>query len=192
MGLAHIMIRFATPEEMKAAQKSKKKTRSEPEALKLANQIYDRLQKGEKFEAVAKQLSEDELSKEQGGSLGPVAKNDPRFLRRGFQPVLEKAFTMKVGEIAGPIKTTSGYHIVTVTAPLEQAPFQEAKEQIAFKQRGEVRNKTLAELKEKGKVTYAEELKPQEIPAGEKPMGAPTETPPHPQSPDHTHEPSQH
>lgn len=186
LGLAHIMIRYASPEEMKGAKKGKnqnKKLRTEGEALKLANQIYARLQKQEKFEALAKELSEDELSKEQGGSFGPISKNDPRLMRRGFQPLLEKGVTLKVGEFAGPIKTASGYHLIAVTNPLEMAPFEEVKAQLAFKQRGEIRNKVLAGLKEKGKVTYTEGLEPKEAPAG---------TPPNPQSPEHVHEPNPH
>ena len=190
-GLAHIMIPFATPEETKAAQKAKKpsqKMRTEQEALKLANQIYDRLKKGEKFEALAKQFSEDEMSKEQGGAFGPVAKNDQRLIRRGFQPLLEKGLTLKVGEMAGPIKTTSGYHIVTVTSPLEMAPFAEVKDQLLFRQRGEIRNKLLTDLKTKGKIVYAEELQPKNEEPGTKNDAteggvkeAPTGTPPGPQ-----------
>ncbi len=202
LGLAHIMIRYATPEEIKAAKKAKKKNnklRTEPEALKLANQVYERLQKGEKFESLAKEFSEDELSKEQGGSFGPVSKNDPRLMRRGFQPLLEKGAALKVGEFAGPVKTTAGYHLITVTSPMEMSPFEEVKGQLSFKQRGEVRNKVLTELKEKGKVTYAEE---QDAPrttlqqgsgqARDEPKAAPSETPPNPQPQDHEHEQNPH
>lgn len=201
VGLAHIMIRFATPEEMKAAQKAKKpaaKMRAEQEALKLANQVTERLNKGEKFEGVAKQFSEDELTKDKGGEMGFVSKSDPRFAMRGFQPLLEKAFTMKVAEIAGPIKTTAGYHVLTVTKPSEQAGFEEVKDQLAFRQRGEIKNKILAELKAKGKIVYAEELKPEEKSDTQNDAAkggikeVPGETPQNPQPSGHAPEPHQH
>lgn len=165
--LSHIMIHFATPEETKAAAKAKKvqsPLRSEQEALKLANKIDDQLKNGGKFEALAKQYSDDASTKEEGGNLGELSRNDPRLARRGLQPLLDKAFEMKVGEIAGPIKTEIGYHILTLTSPAEQAPFEAVKDQLLFKTRGEVRGKLLEELKQKGKIAYAAELQPKKEP----------------------------
>lgn len=172
--LAHILIRAGKPK------------RSEKAALQLANQVYDRLKKGEKFEEMAKKFSEDEFSKEQGGLIGDVSKNDPRLMRRGFQPLLEKAFTLKVGEIAGPIKTTAGYHLVTITSPLAKASLEEVKYQLLFQQRREIRDKLLSQLKSESKIVYAEEVKPENHPT-EGPAG----TPGHPQPSDHTHPPTQ-
>lgn len=159
--MSHIMIRFATPEELKASKKTKNPNmakHNEQQALALANQIADKVSKGENFAKAAKEYSEDMMTKEQGGDLGFISKEDPRLTRRGFQPLIEKAFTMKVGETAGPIKTTEGYHILTLTQPAEQAPFAEIKNQILFKTRGDMRNKILGELKEKGKVVFAAEF----------------------------------
>ncbi|MBI5299177.1 MAG: peptidylprolyl isomerase [Deltaproteobacteria bacterium] len=165
--LSQIMVRYATPEEMKAARKIKNLNvakHSEPDALKIANEIYDKLKGGEDFAKLAKETSEDPMTKDQGGDLGYVSKSDPKLTRRGFEPLIEKAYTMKVGEIAGPIKTTSGYSIITVTAPAEQAPFEEVKNQVLFKTRGDARTKLLTELKEKNKVVYAKEFESLEAP----------------------------
>ena len=165
--LSDIVIRYATPEEMKAAKKAGNPNapkHSEQEALKLANQVYDKIKGGENFADAAKQFSEDPQTKESGGDLGFVSKEDPKITRRGLSPLLEKAFAMKVSELAGPIKTADGYHIITVTAPAEQAPFEEVKMQIAFKIRGDAKNKILATLKEKSKIVFAEGLQSETSP----------------------------
>lgn len=172
---SHIMIGYAGPDEIKKAKKKEPHHRTEPAALKLANEIYEKLTKGEKFEGLAQKHSDDQLTKTQGGDLGSVSKNDPRLTRRGFAPLLEKAFAMKVGEVAGPIKTAAGYHLLTVTAPASVTPFEEVKAQLAFMKRREMRDQLLTQLKEKGKIVYAEEFKPP-APATE----GPAETPPHP------------
>ncbi|MDO8527314.1 MAG: peptidylprolyl isomerase [Deltaproteobacteria bacterium] len=159
--LSQILIRFATPQELKASKKTKSSAvskHSEQEALALANQVYDKLKNGGDFAALAKTYSEDPMGKDQGGSLGFISKDDPKMSRRGFTPLVEKAFTMKVGEVAGPIKTASGYSVITVTAPAEQAPFEEVKNQILFKMRGDMRTTLLSTLKEKNKVVYAKEF----------------------------------
>lgn len=167
--LAHIMVRFATPDEIKEARKAKVKnpnlvTRTEKDALNLANKIYEEIKGGKDFITVAKEKSEDLRTKESGGDLGQVAKEEPRLTRVGFQPVLEKAFEMKVGEIQGPIKTTHGYHLITVTEPTEQIAFEEAKNQLLFKTKTDARAGVLAELKEKFKVKYSEGFEPETEP----------------------------
>ncbi|OGQ04443.1 MAG: hypothetical protein A2W61_08625 [Deltaproteobacteria bacterium RIFCSPLOWO2_01_44_7] len=174
--MSHIMIRYATPQEIKAAKKAKNPAmakHTEQEALKIANEILDKLNKGGEFIKVVKEVSEDLTTKEQGGDLGFASKEDPVLTRRGFSPLIEKAFTMKVGEIAGPIKTASGYHLVTLTSPAQLAPFEEVKNQVLFKTRGDVRGKILTELKGSNKVVFAKEL--EVAPA---PMGGQGGTPP--------------
>lgn len=169
--LSHLMINFGTPEEIRAARQQKKKNgqvmvpHTEKEALRLANQLLDSIQKeGKDFATIAKEQSEDLRTKDSSGDLGRVSKNEPRLERVGFQPILEKAFAMKVGEIAGPIKTTKGYHLITVTAPLEVIPFEEAKSQLLFRKKRDVRETVIAQLKEKAKVKYSEEYKAEEKP----------------------------
>lgn len=169
--LSHILIRFGTPKEINEARRQKRKNPNiiiphpEKEALDLANKVYDLLKNGGNFAKLAKEYSEDIRTKENGGDLGPVSKNEPLLSRVGFQPLLEKAFEMKVGETGGPIKTTIGYHLIIVTAPLEVIPFEEAKNRLVLKTKRDVRTKILAQLKEKHKVQYAPELMIQQQPA---------------------------
>lgn len=139
---------------------------SDAEALALATKIEERLKNKEDFATVAKEVSEDPITKANGGDLGDVAKTEPRLARRGYDPLIEKAFSMKVGEISAPIKTSDGYHIIVVTRGVEVEPFDSAKQGIMFKQQGEIRNKLLTELKSQAKITYEDaSLKPQDAAA---------------------------
>lgn len=62
-----------------------------------------RLDKGEKFETVASDLSEDELSKMNGGKLGYTWKG-----QRGVpENLVDEAFKLKVGESSQPFQTQS-------------------------------------------------------------------------------------
>ena len=72
-----------------------------------AKQVLDRLNKGEKFEDLAKQYSLDG-SKEYGGDLG-------YFSAPEMVPEFSKAaFALKPGEISQPVKTDFGWHIIRV------------------------------------------------------------------------------
>ncbi len=154
--LSSIIIGFASTEEMKKAKKGAVK-RTEEEALKLANEVKAKIEGGMSFDEAAKKYSDDFLTRERGGNLGLVSIRDQRLIARGFDPILEKAFTMKVGELAGPIKISSGYGIITVTQGVEIEPYDEAKESIAFRVKNPARNGLLAELKKDSKIVYPEE-----------------------------------
>lgn len=163
LALSHIMIAYRNPDEKKTpkekAAKKEHKGRTEAEAVKISDGIKTRLDKGEDFAKLAQDLSEDMGSKKQGGSLGKVWKKEPRYVTRGFEAILEKAFEMKVGEVAGPIKTTKGYHLITVTSGTELQPFEEVKDQLVQKMSGSTRSELLASLKKKAKITYPQEEK---------------------------------
>jgi peptidyl-prolyl cis-trans isomerase C len=72
-----------------------------------AKQILDRLNKGEKFEDLAKQYSLDG-SKEYGGDLG-------YFTAPEMVPEFSKAaFALQPGQVSQPVKTDFGWHIIKV------------------------------------------------------------------------------
>lgn len=184
--LSDIVIKFAAPEEKKLekkpekgkpAPKTEKVTRSKEAALKLANEVKARLDKGEEFAKVAKEVSEDPMAKNNGGDLGKASRTEQRLERRGYGPLLEKAYTMQVGEVAGPIETKDGYHIITVTKGAELEPFDQAEQAIMFKIQGEERNKIMADLKKDAKIVWPGEEKKKgpkpEAKLGEPPAGEP-------------------
>ncbi|HJD56901.1 MAG TPA: peptidylprolyl isomerase [Rickettsia endosymbiont of Sericostoma sp.] len=82
---------------------------------KEAVNIKNRLNKGEKFAKLAKDLSKDEGSKENGGEIGYITSGQlvPEFEN--------KALSMKVNEISSPVKTQFGWHIIMV---LDKRPAQ--------------------------------------------------------------------
>lgn len=76
------------------------------DAKKRANAILKRLKAGESFETVAKELSEDPLSKNNGGYLGFVSQKNTDEL------IFSWAQKAKEGEISPVIETEEGFEIV--------------------------------------------------------------------------------
>lgn len=73
-----------------------------------AQQVLDRLNKGEGFELLAQELSTDESTKDDGGDLG-------WFPRGQMVPAFEKsAFNAEVREVVGPTQTSFGWHVIKV------------------------------------------------------------------------------
>lgn len=153
--LSQIEIKFATPEEMKKGKG--KDMLDEEQALKKANDVKAEIEGGLSFEEAAKKYSNDPITKARGGNMGLVSMDDKRLMARGYEPLLKKAFEMKVGEIAGPIKTTDGYHLITVTRGVELEPFADVEQAILFKVKTQARDKLLADLKKDAKIVYPEE-----------------------------------
>lgn len=72
-----------------------------------AKNVLARLQAGEDFATLAIQLSMDVTSSQQGGDLGWFTQDEL------LQPeVARVAFSLKPGQIAGPVTTALGYHVV--------------------------------------------------------------------------------
>lgn len=112
----HILIKVpfgASDEEAKKAEEQ-------------AKNILTWLKKGEKFEILAEQYSEDEASAKKGGDLGYIPKGR---MAKTFE---EAAFSMKPGEISETVRTSLGYHIIMVEDHREEQEkkFEEVKEAI--------------------------------------------------------------
>jgi len=96
-------------------------------AVKLkAEGILKRAEGGEDFAKLAKEFSQDPGSAAQGGDLG--------FAERKVYvgPFADAAFSMKVGEIRGPVKTQFGYHILKLDGiqPPAEKTFDESKAEL--------------------------------------------------------------
>lgn len=78
-------------------------------AYRKAMNIRDRLSKGEKFDVVAKELSDDISAANNGGDIGYIT------VLGVVYPFETAAFKMKIGEISMPVRTDFGYHIILVT-----------------------------------------------------------------------------
>lgn len=93
---------------------------------KLADDIYNQLKKGAKFEDLAKKYSTDPGSKDRGGDLD-------YFGRGRMVPEFEKtAFSLKDGEMSKPVKSNFGYHIIKRTGykPAKQSSYEEVKAKV--------------------------------------------------------------
>src|SRR5882757_201067 len=91
-----------------------------------AEGIFKRAEGGEDFAKLAKEFSQDPGSAAQGGDLG--------FAERKVYvgPFGDAAFSMKVGEIRGPVKTQFGYHILKLDGiqPPAVKTFDESKAEL--------------------------------------------------------------
>ncbi|MEB3766479.1 SurA N-terminal domain-containing protein [Acinetobacter sp. MD2] len=86
-------------------------SRSDAEALKLANDIEAKIKAGLSFEAAAKQYSEDPTSKAKGGLLEGYQTGT-----LGSKEFDAAVATLANGQISQPVKTSFGYHIIEAKA----------------------------------------------------------------------------
>ena len=105
---AHILIKtFSTDSDGSEIEFNKEE---KAKAKEKAKTILDRINKGEDFNKLAKELSEDEGSKENGGELGTFFEGD---MVKEFE---EAAFSLKEGEVSDIVETKFGYHIIKVNS----------------------------------------------------------------------------
>jgi peptidyl-prolyl cis-trans isomerase C len=94
--------------------------------LEAAKAAEARAKKGEDFNKLAKELSEEPGAKESGGDLGffPKDRMVPEFA--------EAAFNQKVGDISDPVRTQYGWHIIKVIdkKPAGTLPYDDVKAQL--------------------------------------------------------------
>jgi len=92
----HILIKVPSGSPEDARKEAEEKIKA----------IRDRLERGEVFETLAKQYSEDPVTREKGGDTG--------FFPRGRmeKPFEEAAFSLKPGQASGIVETSFGYHIM--------------------------------------------------------------------------------
>ena len=75
-----------------------------------ARQLLDKLKGGSDFETLAKENSTDKKTAAKGGDMGCFEK-EGMIARTDFENL---AFTAKQGEVAGPVKSEFGYHLLLV------------------------------------------------------------------------------
>ncbi|MDA8162680.1 MAG: peptidylprolyl isomerase [Desulfobacteraceae bacterium] len=137
---SHILIRVPAGADEKAWKEAEAKIKD----------IKSKLDKGADFAQMAKQYSEDPGTKDKGGELG--------FFPKGrMVPDFEKAaFSLKPGQISGPVKTSFGYHLIKVEEkkPAETKTLAEAMPQVKQMVKMEKQQKELTQLLDKIKTKY--------------------------------------
>ncbi len=108
--VAHILVRLS-PSAEEAGQKA---------ALERIDAAYARLQKGEPFETVCREISDDATSKVNGGVL-------PTFETGRQVPAFEEAaFALKnPGDYSKPVRTNYGWHIIKLIEHKGLEPYTE-------------------------------------------------------------------
>ncbi|MGZ9086519.1 MAG: peptidylprolyl isomerase, partial [Rhodoplanes sp.] len=112
----HILFRVADANDQNASKEAEAKAKA----------TLARINKGEDFATLAKDLTDDPPGKQDGGDLGYFTKDQmvPEFS--------EVAFKLDKGQISDPIKTPFGWHIIKIEDKRKrQAPeFDQVKDQI--------------------------------------------------------------
>lgn len=139
VGLRHLLVAFGT-------------TRTEQDAVTLANGLRERIAGGATFADMARAHSDDATTREHGGWLGLVWRTTPHLMRRGYEGLLEKAFTMQPGDVAGPFKTKDGYHLLAIDSAPRQQTFAEVQERLEFRFLRDTRTTLLTTLRAKAKI----------------------------------------
>ena len=112
----HILIRLAADADDAATTA----------ALEKADSVVSRLDAGEEFAALAKELSDDPGSAANGGDLG-------FFGRDIMAPEFENAvYELQPGELSKPVKSPFGFHVIELVEikPEEATPLAEVRDEL--------------------------------------------------------------
>jgi len=120
--------RFQTTEERKARHILISVADGQEDAARReADAVEERLKKGEDFAKIAKEVSTDAGSKDQGGDLGWISRGT---LTGPFEDAL---FAMKAGDVSEPVRTDQGFHIIRVDEVRsgDLQPFETVRDELA-------------------------------------------------------------
>jgi parvulin-like peptidyl-prolyl isomerase len=122
---------------------------------KLAKSLLARVQSGEDFAKLAREYSQDAGTRAEGGDLG--------FIGRDIlpKPLEELVFSMKVGDVKGPVRADRGFHIIKLVdkRAKDPKPFADVQDEIRVRLRqremerqtkiylGELRKKVLVDVR---------------------------------------------
>lgn len=126
---AHLMV--AVPKD--ATQEVK------DNAEKKINELYEKLQKGEKWEDLVALHSDDPGSSKKGGELAAFGSGTTQRMVPSFE---DAAFALKAdGDISKPIRTDYGFHIVKRLEWKDVAPYAMMKKELQSKVNKDERSK---------------------------------------------------
>jgi peptidyl-prolyl cis-trans isomerase SurA len=120
-----------------------------------AQKLLERAQGGEDFAKLAKQYSDDAATRGDGGDLGSFGKD---ILPKAIE---ELVFSMKVGEVRGPVRADRGFHVMKLVERKNKdpKPLSEVQDDIRIQLRqkemerqtktyiAELRKKTLVDVR---------------------------------------------
>ena len=120
----HILISYEEDEDLSDEENEAKKE----EAKAKAEEVIEKLKNGEDFSALAKEYSDDEGTKENGGDLGYFNTGD---MVETFETA---AYALDVNEYTTePVETEYGYHIIMKTGQKDKPSYKKSKDTIKEK-----------------------------------------------------------
>ena len=120
----HILISYEEDETLTDEENEAKKE----EAKKKAEEIIEKLKNGEDFSELAKEYSDDEGTKENGGDLGYFNTGD---MVEAFETA---AYALDVNEYTTePVETEYGYHIIMKIGQKDKPTYEKSKDTIKEK-----------------------------------------------------------
>ena len=130
--VSHILITPQVTDKMTDDEKKKAETEAETKAKSIITELKDAVKKGssvaDAFSELAKKYSEDESTKDKGGSLGEVNKTK---LGDSYSSLVNKAYTLKDGSYSTEaIKTDNGYHVIMRNKTYDKKDLKDVKQQI--------------------------------------------------------------
>ena len=142
----HILIKT----DPSATDEEKKKIKAK------AEEILEKLKKGEDFAKLASEVSEDPGTKSKGGDLD--------FFPKGTMiPAFEEAaFSLKPGEMSGLVETEYGYHIIKLEEKKDAVlePYEKIKEKVKDQALQEMRKAAVTDFVEKALKNARVEIHP--------------------------------
>lgn len=125
---SHIVIGHVDAPWLQLAARNGKPTRSRDEALRIANDLFERLrQQPSLFADLALKYSEHRDAV-RGGDFGAWSTREPS----GYPREIETLTHLRVGEIAEPIDTTFGYQVIQRTENRPRKEYAMTKVQLRF------------------------------------------------------------
>ncbi|MGM0365233.1 MAG: peptidylprolyl isomerase [Actinomycetota bacterium] len=157
--VSHILAQFGTQEGQVEPSES-----AVQDARDKIEEALRQLEDGKPFEEVAKDLSDDRLSAENGGDLGYISRGE---MVEEFE---QAAFSLKVGELSDIVETIYGLHLLKVVDRQEEhiKEFEEEKETaIAFlenEEKNQIWTDFIYGLIDEAKIEYHTDIKSTLVP----------------------------
>ncbi len=123
------------------------------------NDLYAKIQQGDKFDFLARKYSEDRQSAVKGGKLQKFTAN------RMIKPFADVSFSLeKEGDISRPFKTPYGWHVVQLVKKHPVKSYEELKDELTKKieksERARAIGKSVADrLKKEFQINYDNDIK---------------------------------
>lgn len=156
-----------------------------PDQKNRAEEAKREIEGGGDFAKLAREESQDPGTAEKGGDLGCQPETDPQTGEQTYAPAFNDAlFKAKEGDLAGPVKTEFGYHLIDVrevrkesTPPLEEVE-GEIRDQLTQQTQSAEFERWVQDQEKSRNVQYREGYDPEKVGGGGETTGGGAVPPP--------------